>query len=106
MKETFAVGCLRHNAPALKEVRRVALCGGAGAFLLPLAMQQGADAFITGEIKYHDFFGYDNMLLARNEDTTKANSTPRKSSPKSSAKACPELTIRKTEINTNPIKYL
>ena len=105
VKETFAVGCLRHNAPALKEVRRVALCGGAGAFLLPLAMQQGADAFVTGEIKYHDFFGYDNMLLAETGHYESEQYTTEIFA-QIIRQACPELTIRKTEINTNPIKYL
>ena len=41
----------------------VALCGGAGAFLMPLAIRNHADVFITGEIKYHDYFGHDTDIL-------------------------------------------
>ena len=41
----------------------MAVCGGSGAFLIPNAIKQGADAFITGEIGYHRFFGYEDDLL-------------------------------------------
>ena len=41
----------------------MALCGGAGAFLLPKAIRSGADVFITGEIKYHDYFGHEEDIL-------------------------------------------
>lgn len=67
VKDTFSVGGLRHNvqSDAHRMVSRVALCGGAGAFLIPEAIANGADAFVTGEIGYHRFFGYeDSVLLA------------------------------------------
>jgi putative NIF3 family GTP cyclohydrolase 1 type 2 len=41
----------------------VALCGGAGAFLIKRAMATGADAYLTGDLKYHDFFEPDGRLL-------------------------------------------
>ena len=44
------------------EVRRIALCGGAGEFLIDRAVQLGADLFFTGEIGYHHFFGHENEL--------------------------------------------
>lgn len=65
LKRDFAVECLRHNRYSGRTVKRVALCGGAGSFLMPDAVAAGADAFVTGEIKYHEYFGYeDTMLLA------------------------------------------
>ena len=54
IKKTFEVGCVRHNKLTGREIQKVALCGGAGAFLLPQAIRMGADVFVTGEIKYHD----------------------------------------------------
>ena len=45
-------------------IRKVALCGGAGAFLLDAAIKAGADAFITGEMSYHEFFGRAEKLCA------------------------------------------
>lgn len=64
LKRTFGVECLRHTAPAGSPVRTVAVCGGSGAFLLPDARHLGADAFVTGEFHYHDYFGTEGLLLA------------------------------------------
>ena len=44
-------------------IQKVSLCGGAGAFLIPQAVRSGADVFITGEIKYHDYFGRETDIL-------------------------------------------
>ena len=63
IKKTFEVECLRHNKLTGREIQTVALCGGAGAFLLPQAIRSGADVFITGEIKYHDYFGHEGDIL-------------------------------------------
>lgn len=45
-----------------RPVRTVAICGGAGDFLLPDALREGADAFITGEMHYHQYQGYEQLL--------------------------------------------
>lgn len=45
-----------------RPVRKVAICGGAGDFLLPDALSEGADAFITGEMHYHQYQGYEQLL--------------------------------------------
>lgn len=66
VKEKFGVGALRYAVqwPGLV-VRRVALCGGAGASLIGKAVDAGADTFITGDLKYHAFTEYgDRLLLA------------------------------------------
>lgn len=59
VKETFGVKALRFSeqSPQLV-VKRVALCGGAGASLIGDAVKTGADAIITGDVKYHDFTAY------------------------------------------------
>lgn len=46
-----------------KNIRRVGLCGGTGIFLLNDAIQQNCDAYITSDIKYHQFFDADNRLM-------------------------------------------
>lgn len=61
--ETFGVEAIRHNRPTRRTVRRVALCGGAGESLLDEAVKVGADAFLTGEMGYHRFFGREDDLL-------------------------------------------
>lgn len=63
VKKQFNVDCVRHNDWTGQTVSRVAICGGAGAFLMPNAISAEADAFITGEIGYHRFFGHEHDML-------------------------------------------
>lgn len=63
LKSVFHVECARVNAWTGSSVRRVALCGGAGSFLIAEAVKKNADAFVTGELGYHQFFGYEDSIL-------------------------------------------
>ena len=54
---------LRYAGSSEKNIKRVALCGGSGAFLIKDAIAQKADAFITSDIKYHDFGDYSEELI-------------------------------------------
>ena len=62
LKDTFRVECVQANQLLTRNIQRVALCGGAGAFLLGKAMRAGADAFVTGEMHYHEFFGVEQQI--------------------------------------------
>jgi hypothetical protein len=63
LKTHMQVSCIKHTALRNKPVQRVALCGGAGIFLLPEAIKQKADVFITADVKYHEFFDADNKVV-------------------------------------------
>lgn len=63
LKTALKAPMVRHTALRNKPVQRVALCGGAGIFLLGRAIAAGADAFVTGDVKYHQFFDADSRLL-------------------------------------------
>lgn len=59
IKNDFKVKCLRYSAQSPQlVVRRVAVCGGAGASLIKAAIENGADLIVTGDVKYHDFTTY------------------------------------------------
>ena len=62
VKKAFGVECAMCNELLRRPVRKVALCGGAGDFLLDEALKAGADAFITGEMHYHQYFGYEQQI--------------------------------------------
>ncbi len=65
IKNILHIGCIRHTELKNKKVQRVAVCGGSGSFLIKDAMNCGADIYLTGDIKYHDFFlPGDAMILA------------------------------------------
>jgi len=65
LKESFNIPVIRHSPLTGKPVSRVALCGGAGSFLISSALQQGAGFFVSADIKYHAFFeGEKKMVIA------------------------------------------
>ena len=104
VQRIFGVQCLQHSALDGRQVRRVAVCGGAGAFLLHDAVCAGADCFLSGEFHYHDYFENQGVLLAelghyQSEQFTQDLLL------EYLHKTCPGLTVRKTAINTNPICY-
>lgn len=55
IKTVFGAPCIRYTEPINTTVQRVALCGGAGAEFIEKAVQQGAEVFITADVKYHEF---------------------------------------------------
>ena len=62
LKAQLLVPVVRHT-PFAKAIRTVAVCGGAGAFLIGAARAAGADAYVTGDVKYHEFFGAEGALM-------------------------------------------
>jgi dinuclear metal center YbgI/SA1388 family protein len=65
LKESFRVPIVRHSALTGKSISRIAICGGAGSFLISNALQEGADWFISSDIRYHEFFsGERRMVIA------------------------------------------
>ncbi|WKZ64909.1 MAG: Nif3-like dinuclear metal center hexameric protein [Flavobacteriales bacterium] len=63
LKQVFDLQAIRHTQTLGRPIRRVALCGGSGAFLIRAAIASRADAYITGDVKYHEFFDADERLL-------------------------------------------
>lgn len=99
----FGVKSLLHNNCRKKEIRTVALCGGAGDFLLDEAIRQGADAFLTGEMGYHRYFGHEDEILICVIGHYESEHFTINLLQKILRNACPHLRIELTEINTNPI---
>lgn len=62
LKQVLGVPVVRHTAFE-KDIKKVALCGGAGSFLTGAAVAAGADAYVTGDVKYHEFFAPEGRLL-------------------------------------------
>ena len=63
LKEKMELNCIRHTTVITAKVERIAVCGGSGSFLLPKAIQGGADVFVTADLKYHEFFDADQQLV-------------------------------------------
>jgi dinuclear metal center YbgI/SA1388 family protein len=106
IKQVFQVGCVKHTALKGKMILKVALCGGAGAFLMDEAIKTGADVFITGEIKYHDYFGHGNDIILAEIGHYESEQYTKEIFQQLIRERFPEVPIRMTEVNTNPINYL
>ena len=106
IKKTFEVGCIRHNKLIGREIQKVALCGGAGAFLIPLAIGNQADVFITGEIKYHEYFGHETDILLAEIGHYESEQYTKEIFYTLIRETFPNLEVQMTKVNTNPIKYM
>lgn len=104
LKKQFNLPIIKHTALRNKPIKKIALCGGAGSFLIKNAIAEKADIYITADIKYHEFFDAENKVIIADighweseqftvellADILKANS--------------PTFAILKSEVKTNPVE--
>lgn len=65
LKESLSINCIRHSSIKANKIKKVAICGGSGSFLIPVAAKAGADIMLTADLKYHDFpEKSENMIIA------------------------------------------
>ena len=107
IKETFNVGALRYSAqtPCLV-VRRVAVCGGAGASLISSAVKAKADILVTGDVKYHDFTTYGNEIIIADIGHYESELCSREILSRVIREKYPDLTTYFSDSESNPIKTL
>ncbi len=105
LKERFGVACVMTNELLQRPVSRVAICGGAGGFLLGDAEKAGADAFVTGEMHYHDYFDHEQKIqicvIGHYQSEQFTNEIFRDII----ERECPGVRCWMTETCTNPILY-
>ena len=106
VKKTFGVACAMCNELLRRPVRKVAICGGAGDFLLDEALKQGADAFITGEMHYHQYFGYEQQIQICVIGHYQSEQYTTEVFEEIIQQACPGVKTVIASTNTNPILYL
>ncbi|MFP9115584.1 Nif3-like dinuclear metal center hexameric protein [Flavobacterium sp. RHBU_3] len=105
VKNKMKTGGIRHSAFTNKSIKKVALLGGAGSFAIKNAIAAGADAYLTADLKYHQFYEAEGKLLLADighyeserytarfmTDFIKNNTTG--------------ITVLETTVNTNPVHY-
>ena len=106
VKKAFGVECAMCNELLRRPVRKVALCGGAGDFLLDEALKAGADAFITGEMHYHQYFGYEQQIQICVIGHYQSEQYTAEIFRDIIEKECPGVRTCIAETCTNPILYL
>ena len=105
LKSTFNLQMIRHTSIQDKMIKKVALCGGAGASFISAAIAAGADLYITGDIKYHEFFeATGNMMIADIGHFESEQFVPDLLHGLIVEKF-PTFAVLKTSVNTNPVHY-
>jgi dinuclear metal center YbgI/SA1388 family protein len=106
LKKNMNISVIKHTEILNKKVKRVAVCGGSGSFLLSKAIQAKADVFVTADFKYHEFFDADGKILIADIGHFESEQFTQQLLLQFITNKFPNFAIRLTENNTNPIKYL
>jgi len=105
LKEKFNLSVIRHTPLLGKWVSKIALCGGAGSFLIGAATASGADFYITGDIKYHEFFDANNRLVVADIGHYESEQYTIDLLFAFLSRKFPTFAVLKTGVKTNPVHY-
>ncbi len=105
LKDRFSLKLIRHTPLLNKTVKKVALCGGAGSFLISKALSAGADFYITGDIKYHEFFDANNRMVVADIGHYESEQYTIDLLFDLLRQKFPTFALLKTEVETNPVQY-
>ena len=105
IKKILMTGSLRHSRSLMKQIRKVAVCGGSGSFLLEEAISQGADVFITADLKYHSFFEAEGKILLIDAGHFETEQFSCELITDSLKKKFPKFAVRISQSGSNPVNY-
>ena len=98
--------CVRHSEMLNKPIKKVAVRGGSGSFAIDAAKKTGADAFISADFKYHDFFKAENTILLADIGHYESEQFTKNLLFSYLTKKLPNFAFILSNTDTNPIKYL
>ncbi len=105
LKDQFSLSIIRHTEIVKSTIQKIALCGGSGSFLLGDAIRQGADVFISGDFKYHEFFDAENKLVIADIGHYESEQFTKELIYDKLTEKFSNIALHFTEVITNPIKY-
>jgi putative NIF3 family GTP cyclohydrolase 1 type 2 len=98
--------CIRYSALLGKPIHKVAVLGGSGSFAIDKAIASGANAFITSDLKYHDFFKADNSIILADIGHYESEQYTKNGLVAFLTKKIPNFAVVLSKTHTNPVKYL
>jgi len=105
MRVLFGGNPIRHTVFTGKKIKKVAVCGGSGSFLLQDAIKAGADIFLSADFKYHDFFGAENKIIIADVGHFETEQFTKELFFDIIRKKLPTFAVHISKVNTNPIIY-
>ncbi len=105
LKKSLQIENVRYTSFA-GAIKKVALCGGVGSFLIQAAKSSGAQAFVTADVKYHEFFDAEQSLMIADVGHYESEFFTKELIQQQILKYFPTFAVLLSEIHTNPIKYI
>ncbi len=105
LKDKMKLNCIRHTRFHTDKVKKVAVCGGAGGFLLGKAIGSRADIFITADYKYHEFFDADDKIIIADVGHYESEQFTKDHIQAYLKEKFANIALHLSEVDTNPIKY-
>lgn len=106
VKNVLGSQALKFNPLIKRKVKKVAICGGSGAFLINSAEAAGADIFITGDVKYHDFFEHHGQMTIVDAGHYETEQFTKELIASLLKEKFPTFALLISKINTNPVHIL
>jgi len=106
LKNSMKLNIIRHTALPTENIKRVAICGGSGSFLLKNAISAGADAYVSADFKYHEFFDADGRIMIADIGHYESEVYTKDLIVQVLTQKFSNIATLISEINTNPISYL
>lgn len=105
LKMKMQTQMIRYTTASQKYIKKIAMCGGAGSFLLNEAKSRGADAFITGDFKYHEFFDAENEIMICDIGHYESEQFTSEIFIDLLSEKFPNFAVQISNVNTNPVHY-
>ncbi|MBP6022469.1 Nif3-like dinuclear metal center hexameric protein [Ferruginibacter sp.] len=105
IKRIFNLSVIKHTTLTGQKVKKVALCGGAGSFLIGAASAAGADFYISSDIKYHEFFDANGRLVVADIGHYESEQFTIGLLSEFLQQKFPTFAVLKTGVVTNPVNY-
>lgn len=106
VKDKMGAGVVRYTNICKDSIKKVAICGGSGSFLLNAAIRQGVDIFITADFKYHQFFDAEDRIIIADIGHYESEHLTISYLAEKLKEKFTTFAVLQTEVNTNPINYL
>ena len=106
VKDKMNTDCIRFTKKVKKTIKKVAVCGGSGSFLLEQAKIKKADIFISSDFKYHEFFNAENTIIIADIGHFESEQYTKELIYDMLREKFTKFAVQLSKVNTNPINYL
>ena len=105
LKKQMQLSLVKHTISGPEKIKTVALCGGSGSFLMNDALRKKADAFVTADLKYHEYFTAEGRLHIFDLGHYESEVFTKEIFYDLILKNFSNFAVCFSKINTNPVRY-